>query len=673
MSAMDGIPQSTPAEPAPSALVGDAPTSGGVPPPNPPAPTESTVSPHEPALELPPAREVPPIPEVLPAPSVTATPTATLPRLRYWDYLLLTAFCLLLFGFYMFCGRPLSLHEARLPETSREMLANHNWIFPQSGGRPWLERPPFPHWIEIGVSLLSGQKCDTEWVVRLPSVLMGTFVVLLTAWMASLWFGRMIGLLSGFVLATMFEFYKYSILAEDDIFLAALVVLAIALFVHMEFASGKETDRRVNFLGNRPWQVWAFFIVVGITNLAKSPLLGMVVVVGTVGLFLLLSGQWLRIRRYIWETGWILAIVLSAAWALAAMRAYPDVLQNWKFDYKDTSQYDEPFWYYPVALLSFCVPWIPLAIPGLILTFKQAAKRRGSGELFLWCWAIVPVILLSVPHRKHHHYLVPSIAPWAILSAIGLQWLWRIIAPPQGADRPLRVFLHALIPVGIGAVVTGIGLAIFHAKIPIVVPAIIGLAAALLACIYVFGVSLARRNGPVAAAAWFVAIAIAYCWGQKFTPDYVVQDTQFLRRVEKMVPSNEPLYVNSDLGGEMDFFRNQFYLRSTAKLLHNLSYLRDRSITAPAVWVVTRNSDETKLQTLGEVEIADESKFDRREHGSPSSRSSPKDRFTLFHLKFFPDLQRYPRPAYVNTLQAMGREPGPDCGPPGLERKSLPQ
>ena len=202
----------------------------------------------------------------------------------------------------------------RLPETSREMLANHNWIFPQSGGRPWLERPPFPHWIEIGVSLLCGQKCDSEWVVRLPSVLMGTFVVLLTAWIASVWFGRTIGLLSGFVLATMFEFYKYSILAEDDIFLAAIVVLAIALFVHMEFASGKEADRRVNFLGHRPWEVWGFFILLGLSNLAKSPLLGMVVVVGPVGLFLLLSGQLLRIRRYVWETGWILAIVLSAAW-----------------------------------------------------------------------------------------------------------------------------------------------------------------------------------------------------------------------------------------------------------------------------------------------------------------------------------------------------------------------
>ena len=40
---------------------------------------------------------------------------------------------------------------------------------------------------------------------------------------------------------------------------------------------------------------------------------------------------------------------------------------------------------------------------------------------FLWCWAIIPIFVLSLPHRKHHHYLVPSLAPWAILAALGMR------------------------------------------------------------------------------------------------------------------------------------------------------------------------------------------------------------------------------------------------------------
>jgi hypothetical protein len=91
-------------------------------------------------------------------------------------------------------------------------------------------------------------------------------------------------------------------------------------------------------------------------------------------------------------------------------------------------------------------------------------------------------------------------------------------------------------------------------------------------------------------------------------------------------------------------------------LLHNLTFLRDDQITAPDAWVVTRRRDMSKLEPLGQVEVADESAKARRER-------SPDDRFTLFHIHFKPDLKRYPRPPYVNTLQAMGREPGPFCGP----------
>ena len=84
-------------------------------------------------------------------PAAAAALSPQLSRLRLRDFLILAAFCLLLFGFEMFSGRPLSLHEARLPELSREMFLHHNWLFPQSGGRPWLERPPLPQWIEVGI------------------------------------------------------------------------------------------------------------------------------------------------------------------------------------------------------------------------------------------------------------------------------------------------------------------------------------------------------------------------------------------------------------------------------------------------------------------------------------------------------------------------------------------
>lgn len=583
-----------------------------------------------------------------PAPSWPEDLRRLLPR----DFALLAAFCLLLFGYQMFSGRPLSLHEARLPETSREMLLTHHWLFPQSGSRPWLERPPLPHWIVIGTSVILGQRCDSVWVVRLPSVLMGLSIVLMIAWMASVWLGRNVGMLSGLVLATMYEFYAYSILAEDDIYLAAIVTLAVSLFVSMEFASGRERDVRVGFFGNRPWQVWAFFFVLGLMNIVKSPLLGAAVVVAPVGAFLLLSFDAQRIRRYVWFWGWLLFGALLVWWAILAVRRYPDVLQNWRFDYQDTSQYDEPIWYYPVvALLGLCMPWILASITGLLVSRGEAWRDRLSWQRFLWLWAIMPLIVLSIHHRKHHHYFVPSIAPWAILSSIGLAVIWRDLTRKTGRG------LHPSIPVGVIGVLAAAGLWIFRARLTVPARDVAALAAALLACVGVFFLALRRRRGVLAAAACFVGVGVAYCWGQSVLPDLVADDTAFLHRAEREVPRDQPLFVNADLGGEMDFFRNQFYVRPSAVLLHNLSYLRDEAITAPDVWIITRRADEPRLKQLGTVDVMDESAHTRRER-------SPEGRFTLFRLHFRPDLLRYPKPPYIDTLQAMDRRPGPYCGPP---------
>lgn len=593
-------------------------------------------------------------------PAAVLAPAPAPTRLLRRDFLILAAFCLALFGYEMFSGRALSLHEARLPQLSREMFANHNWLFPQSGGRPWLERPPLPQWIEVGTSLLLGQRCDAVWVVRLPSVLMGLAVVLMTAWAAAVWFGRGVGLLSGLVLATMYEFYAYSVLAEDDIFLAAAVAVALTLFVSMEFASGKERDARVGFFGNRPWQVWAFFFVLGLMNIVKSPLLGPAVVVGPVGAYLLLSRDLLRIRRYIWLWGWLMFGLLLVSWTLAAIHRYPDVMRNWHYDYEDTTQYDQAFWYYvAIVLPAFCEPWILASITGFMVTSRAAIHQRTSGERFLWCWAILPVIVLSIPHRKHHHYFVPSIAPWAIMAAVGISIIWRDLTKPR--ERPMNVGLIAAmiaIPVAIAvASYQTIARRFFHTEVavPWTGVMLLGSAAVVAAVVLVWAIS--RRRAFVAAGACFVGLGFAYCWGQSVLPDIVTQDTAFLHRVNREVPTNEPLFVNSDLGGEMDFFRNQFYLRPSAVLLHNLTFLRDQRITAPAVWVVTRHHDIDKLKELGNVDVQDESAHSRRER-------TADDRFTLFHLVFRPGMQRYPTPTDVNTLQAMGREKGPYCGPP---------
>lgn len=559
----------------------------------------------------------------------------------------------------MFSGRPLSLHEARLPQVSREMMQNHDWLVPRSGGRPWLERPPLPHWITVGVSAIFGQHCDKVWVVRLPAALAGGITVLFAAWIAARLFGRRTGICSGLILATCYEFWTYSSLAEDDIFLAPLVAAAIAFFVRIEFPTDGILDKRTGLFGFRPWPVVGIFALLGLTNFVKGPLVGAAVVIGPMIAFLLPMRDLSRIGRYVWLWGWLLFLLLALAWHLAMVAEFKnEYIDNLKFDFR-TREFDNPFWYYPVQLLGAIAPWTPAALIGLWKSWNPAKRIRGSGERFIWCWALASLIVLSIPHRKHHHYLVPSIAPWAILAAIGLRDISRsMFSGPLWSRKPLFGLLTFGFPVA--AVIL-----LLHRKIPGPTLMTILLAAAWTVSVGLFYLGLYRQSGGLVMGTFVAGLAAACCWGQTFIPDMTMQDTLFLHRVETAAPRDAPLFIDADLHGELDFFRNQFYLRNEAKLLHNLTFLRDEKIASPVVYVVTREWNAPKLAGLGTAQIVEQSVQSRKSDHAKKAKL-PLDRFTLYRLTFWPDLTHYPVPTHITTMQAMGRTNGPYCGPNDL-------
>jgi len=608
-----------------------------------------------------------------------------LPKLRWRDVLLLTAWCALLFGYISISGRPMTMHEARLPQTAREMMLQHQWIFPHNGDRPWLERPPVPHWIMIGFAALLGGPLDAEWSARIPPAVMGCLIVLMTAYLAARWFGRNIGMAAGLMLSTGYEFYYYATLAEDDIFLAALAVATILLFVDIDGIGQTRRERQWHSLGNRTWRDWLMFFLLGLTNLAKGPLVGAAVIIGTLGAYLLWqasteqlwSQRYRRISRYVWLWGWLLAAVVGASWHIAAAHYFPGAggyVDNLRFDFNDTTEYDENHFYYLYTILAVMLPWTPVALVGLIRLFGAAFDKPspqpspgapGEGERaiarFLWTWAIVPVIVLSLPHRKHHHYLVPSLAPWGILAAIGVR---PIIRNMFLGSRTTRRPLFGLAVFGLpGAII----LAVCHNMIPGPVSIAPVLIAVWLACVFLFYLGLLHRRPSFVLAGIVLGIGLAYCWGQSYLPNDETPDTIFLRTAEKLTPLKTPLLVNGSVD-TLEFFRNQFYLRPQAILIHNLSYLQSTQFAGdPVVYVVSRARDLPALQKLGQVQMLAQSSHSCREdkHGGPAWR------FTLFQLQFNTGLPRYAPPP-VSVKQAMLRDPGPWCGP-ALDGKMPPQ
>jgi hypothetical protein len=367
-------------------------------------------------------------------------------------------------------------------------------------------------------------------------------------------------------------------------------------------------------------------------------------------------------------------VALTVAWPAWAVHRVPDVVQNWAYDYVGRlngaySSETQAWWYYLPTLGWTVAPWTPFCLVGLLATARAALDRDGGAARLAWCWAIVPVLGLSIPHGKHHHYLIPVMPAWAMLAGVGLREAGRVLLVPRGPAW-LRSPWLAVAVLGLPGAAAVL---IFHRRFPSQWPVTLGLAIVWVGFTGLVTEAFHIGSGRLLMGTLVGGIAVCFCWGQTYVAgatDHTLADTAFLRRVRSEAPAAVPLYIDAKLGpvGNLDFFRIQFYTRADAGLLHNLSYLRDERITVPTVYVIARGPAEAALRTLGTAERVDAS-IDSHEAvvPLPGGRAARYGNFTLFRLTFDPHLKRYPAPTRITSLQAMERaestDPGPWCGP----------
>lgn len=533
---------------------------------------------------------------------------------------LLAAFCAILFAFPILANRTLTTHETVHCLNVREMRDDGDLLIPHYGGRVWLERPPLPFWLTLPFLEVLG---DSPAVYRLTSAFVATWCVLLVGWMASIWYGRTVGVLAGIILATLREFNGYATGPEADIFLCGVVTTAIALFVYLEFRCRPAQERWL--IGRRPWAVLAFFVVLGLANVCKGLFFGDAFILLPVAAFLLVSDDRLsRIRRYVWLPGWLAFGVVGSAWAITAYVRHPDVVELWFSDYGgrlNTGYMREPFWYYFAQLPWMLFPWSVVAGLGLWLTWREALGRFPSGcgsegtakpqaaesipARFLWCWALVPLLAFSVPNGKHHHYLLHAVAPWAVLAAVGTMRVWEYLCQQRWS---LTLVMQRTVAVAL------------------------------------------------------IALLVGLCWWQRvqtrFFHDRYADDQRLIAQVRKTVPRGDRLLVLDDWG-PLDASWSLFYLEGRARQLHNVTFLADRSLVeADEVFVLTRRHHAAPLSAYGTCERILESAASR---GEPS----PDYRLGLYRLRLDPRLPRVAGPVYISPMQATGRAAGPELpGPP---------
>lgn len=569
--------------------------------------------------------------------------------LKPTDYLLLTALCLAMAVTSFVDGRLLTTHEATHCLNVREMFDSGNFAYATYGGRPWLERPPVPHWM-TGVFAASVADCSTTWAMRVGSAVFGAIGVLFLAWAVAGATGRLTGLLAGAALATMREWATYSTGPEADIFIATFVTIAGCFFLRSEFGPRVNSSECVGFFGTRRWSVLAVFVTIGLTNNMKGPLFGTAFLTTSMAAYILLGRHWVALRRYVWLWGWLAYFAVGCLWPVGSLYLHPDVAEIWQADYGrrfNQNYLREPPHYYLVHVPWNLFPWTIPAIFGLASTARTVFRERNAFWQFIWAWAIVPPVVFSVFQGKHHHYMLNCIAPWAVLSAAGAHSMWLSIGRWKSwARNPL-----------FGVVIVGLPLSVavlaFQKKIPgpewvayvlaIGWPIVVGLA-------WWF---VTRPNPKVAAGGFIALIVVVHIAAYLHRTAYLDRygyDRAFLNRALELAPSDRTIYVLNE-PDPLNAAWLLYYLGQRSTILHNETFLNSADLPSDEVFVVARGRDASRLTPYGTVTTIDSSDRTRGE-------KVPEDRYTLFRLRYRPDLIRHPAPR-ISAMQATGRGEGP--------------
>lgn len=300
--------------------------------------------------------------------------------------------------------------ETRYAQIPREMILSGDLMMPRLDGDPYFDKPPMLYWLVAGVYQTLG---DSPTMARLvPAVsMLGT--TLLTLGFGAMTVGAAPAFRAAMVLAICPGFSTMGRLLLMDGPLTLWIFLAQgSLFLALR--------------GGAPqtgwWLLSAIASALGI--MTKGPI-SLVLVLVPWAIHRWLSGLpgpgWRA-----WTVWWIGVLGLTLPWHVVVAMRDPRFLSHYLLEHhllRFLQPFDHirgTFFYVPVIILalfplSFLLPW---TAPFLVSTEKkQADARAPEAGYWFWC-AAVCFVFFSLSGCKLPTYILPALAPLALLLAV---------------------------------------------------------------------------------------------------------------------------------------------------------------------------------------------------------------------------------------------------------------
>jgi 4-amino-4-deoxy-L-arabinose transferase-like glycosyltransferase len=344
--------------------------------------------------------------------------------------------------------------EGRYASVAAEMVWSGNWMDPAFNGNPHFTKPPLAYWFGgLGIALLG----RNAFAVRLPATAALVLCVFLV-WRL----GRSLGLgRTGSAGAAALALLSPLAVAQGRITSSDIFLWIGVLVFYLGLAgstgagtagAGLPNARAGSVTGNTTGEATSSSrlgrrrirddLLVGFGLgwgfLAKGPPVLLWTVLPVIGLAAVrrIRGK----RDPVWHlsrlgspAGLVLALAVGLPWYVIEAVRHPGLVSYWlgseTADRFLTTAHgrSEPFWYFALLLPGVALPWLPEVVRGI----RRAARAAGPWIL-VFLWILLPVIVLSMSGSKRPNYLLPAVAPLALLAGLAVE---------TGMPRRLRIRL----------------------------------------------------------------------------------------------------------------------------------------------------------------------------------------------------------------------------------------
>ena len=306
-------------------------------------------------------------------------------------------------------------------EAAREMTISGDWVTLHiNQGFRYLEKAPLMYWCVAASFEIFGVH---DWSARLP-IALGVLALLLVVYrVGRRVYGEQGGLYSALAMATGFGPFVFTRILIPDMLVALWLALGFDFFLT---TLEQEKPSR--------WVCWGIAATMALNLLTKG-LIGLVFPVGTILMFLLLTGNLRHLLKLRLLSSFIVFLLMAAPWHILAGIRNPaqGLARGFFWFYFVNEQFlrylnkrypadygTVPLWLFWGLMLLWLLPWTAFVVQTLGQIAASLRKRRSGlndserGTLLFAIWLFLVLIFFSFSSRQEY-YVIPGVPGLALL------------------------------------------------------------------------------------------------------------------------------------------------------------------------------------------------------------------------------------------------------------------